>query len=110
MISDIIFLLLLYTVVLFYNPIGQQLWNKSQYSTLEHDNIPQFLQVDNNFYKWTTIKSLCSNHYCHSQAILEEMQLQQIMLGEAEGGVCIATCHFVERRFEQRYSESGVIV
>ena len=38
------------------------------------------------------------------------------MLGGAEGGVCLATCHFVvgmlltERRFERRNFESGVIV
>ena len=96
-----------YTVVLFYNPIGQLLWNKSQYSTVEHD----FYKLTTTFYKLTTtIKLLHSNHYLpYSQ----DMQLQQIMLGGVEGGVCLATCHFVvgtERRFKRKYSESGVIV
>ena len=46
----------------------------------------------------------------------DRRQLQQIILGGVEGGVCLAMCRFVvgilltECRFDQKYSESGVTV
>ena len=83
---------LLYTVVLFYNPIGQVLWNKCQYSTLEHGFYKQCSTVEHDFYKLTTtIKVVRSNHYCYSQAWI---LLQISLLGGVEGGVCSVTCHF----------------
>ena len=89
---------------LFCTPIGQQLLNKSQYSTLEQDLYKQHSTVEHDFYKLTTtIKLLCSN--CHGQAIRRHGSYKQIMLGGAEGRVCLATYHFVERIILHFYCE-----
>jgi len=59
-------------------------------ATLEHDFYKQYSTVEHDFYKLTTtIKLLRRNR------LLEDMQLQQIMVGGAEGGVCLATFRFV---------------
>ena len=54
-------IILLYTVLSFYNPIGRLLWNKSQYSTLELDFYKQYFTVKHDFYNssWHQLQKLC---------------------------------------------------
>ena len=66
-------------------------------ATLEHDFYKQYYTVEHDFYKLTTTfyKLTTTIKLLRRNRLLEDVQLQQIMVGGAEGGVCLATFRFV---------------